>query len=102
MKEEFCGLGIPNIRELNLCLLGSWLRRYSLNDNKIWRQLIDYKYNTTSPNIFTCRELGSSNFWQGVLWVVKVAKLGYRWKAGKGSRVRFWEDLWMGTSSLVI
>jgi hypothetical protein len=37
MKKEFVGLGIPNIRELNLCLLGSWIRRYSLDDNKIWR-----------------------------------------------------------------
>jgi hypothetical protein len=38
----------------------------------------------------------------GVIWVVKVAKLGYRWKVGKGSRVRFWEDLWVGTSSIAI
>jgi hypothetical protein len=37
MKKEFGGLGIPNIRELNLCLLDSWLRRYSLDDNKIWK-----------------------------------------------------------------
>jgi hypothetical protein len=28
--------------------------------------------------------------------------LGYRWKVGKGSGVRFWEDLLVGTSSLVI
>jgi hypothetical protein len=61
MKKEFGGLGIPNIRELNLCLLGSWIRTYSLDDKKIWRQIVDYKYNTTNPNIFICRELGSSN-----------------------------------------
>jgi hypothetical protein len=28
--------------------------------------------------------------------------LGYRWKVGKGSGVRFWEDLLVGTTSLVI
>jgi hypothetical protein len=33
-----------------------------LDDKKIWRQLVDYKYNTANPNIFTCRELDSSNF----------------------------------------
>jgi hypothetical protein len=26
MKKEFGGLGIPNLRDLNICLLGSWLR----------------------------------------------------------------------------
>jgi hypothetical protein len=35
MKKEFGGLRFPNIRELNLCLLGSWIRRYSLDDKKI-------------------------------------------------------------------
>jgi hypothetical protein len=39
MKKEYGGLGIPNIRELNFCLLGSWVRRYTL----------DSKYNTNSP-----------------------------------------------------
>jgi len=29
-------------------------------------------------------------------------QLGYRWKIGNGKRVRFWEDVWFGTSSLVI
>jgi hypothetical protein len=28
MEKEFGGLGVPNLRELNLCLLGSWVRRY--------------------------------------------------------------------------
>jgi hypothetical protein len=29
MKKEFGGFGVPNSRELNMCLLGSWKRRYS-------------------------------------------------------------------------
>jgi hypothetical protein len=36
------------------------------------------------------------------MWVANVAKLGYRWKVGNGSKVRFWEDMWIGTSSLAI
>jgi hypothetical protein len=58
MKKEFGGLGIPNIRELNLCLLGSWVRRYYSDDKKLWKQLVNYKYSTDNGNIFTCRELG--------------------------------------------
>jgi hypothetical protein len=102
MLKEYGGLGVPNIRELNLCLLGSWIRRYSLDGGKIWKNLVDYKHNTSNPNVFTCRDDGASNFWKGVFWAVRVAKMGYRWHVGNGSKTRFWEDLWIGSSSLAI
>jgi hypothetical protein len=102
MLKDYGGLGIPNIRELNLCLLGSWLKRYSGDEGKLWKSLVDFKYNDHSPNIFTCSETGASNFWKGVLWAARVAKLGYRWNVGRGDKVRFWEDLWIGTSSIAI
>jgi hypothetical protein len=28
--------------------------------------------------------------------------MGHRWKLGKGNKICFWEDLWIGTSSLAI
>jgi hypothetical protein len=28
--------------------------------------------------------------------------MGYMWKIGNGKRVRFWEDNWVGNSSLAI
>jgi hypothetical protein len=62
MKKEFGGLGVPDLRELNLCLLGSWIRRYATDKGKIWKMLIDFKYSTGMPNIFTCRSDGASNF----------------------------------------
>jgi hypothetical protein len=55
--------------------------------------LVDFKYNTNIPNIFTCKSNGVSNFWKRVLWVAQVAKMGYRWRIGNGRRVRFWEDV---------
>jgi hypothetical protein len=77
------------LRELNLCLLGSWIKRYSINDGKIWKMLVDAKYNTYNPNIFACREAGSSNFWKGSIWAAGVARMGYRWKLGKGNKIQF-------------
>jgi hypothetical protein len=44
MKKEYGGLGVPNIKDLNLCLLGSWVKRYIQDENKIWRELVDRKY----------------------------------------------------------
>jgi hypothetical protein len=102
MEKDFGGLGVPNLRELNICLLGSWIRRYSLDKYKLWRQVVDYKYDTCSPNIFTCGDRRVSSFWKGELWVARVAKMGFRWHLGNGSKIRFCEDVWIGNSSLAI
>jgi hypothetical protein len=93
MKKEYGGLGVPNLRDLNTCLLGSWIGRYARDNDKLWKQLIDFKYRTQHPNIFTCLDNGVSNFWKGVLWAGKVAKMGYRWRVGNGQKIRFWEDI---------
>jgi hypothetical protein len=36
------------------------------------------------------------------MWAAQTAKMGYLWKIGRGDKVRFWEDNWLGSSSLVI
>jgi hypothetical protein len=54
MKEEFGGMGVQNLRDFNLSLLASWIRRYHLDSHKIWRKIVDFKYNL-SPNIFWAR-----------------------------------------------
>jgi hypothetical protein len=102
MLKEFGGLGVPNLRDLNYCLLASWVRRYNVDESKLWRQLIDYKYNTDRPNIFCSNTVGSSSFFKGMMAAATATKMGYRWKIGNGRKVRFWEDNWIGPSSLAI
>ena len=99
LKKEHGGWGIPNIGNMNLCLLASWINRYHLNDNVIWKKIVDYKYNN-NPNIFCCPVIGASPFWKGVLWTCKAAQLGVRWNIGDGKSIRFWEDCWFGNCSL--
>jgi hypothetical protein len=91
-----------HFRDLNLCLLASWVQRYNSADDKLWKNIIDHKYSTCSLNLFSCNDRGSSPFWKGVIWAAKAAKIGYRWQVGNGRRIRFWEDLWVGICSLVI
>lgn len=38
--KEYGGLGIPDLRQLNLCLLGSWIKRYNEDGGKLWKELI--------------------------------------------------------------
>jgi hypothetical protein len=86
MKKEYGRLGVPDLRELNLCLLGSWITRYICDKDKIWKQLVDFKYKAESPNILCCKDSGASNFWQGVMWATKAVRLGYRWNVGDGKK----------------
>jgi len=37
MLKEYGGLGVPNLRDLNVCLLVSWMKRYNLDGDKLWR-----------------------------------------------------------------
>jgi hypothetical protein len=61
-KKEFGGLGIPDLRSLNLALLSAWIFRYRLNKNAIWTHIVDYKYRTENPNVLCCPKLGTSPF----------------------------------------
>jgi hypothetical protein len=101
-KKELGGLGIPDLRSLNMALLSSWIFRYHLNSNSIWTRIIDFKYRTKKPNIFCCPDVGVSPFWKGVIWAMQAAHMGVRWVVGNGEKVRFWEDQWLGNTSLAI
>ncbi|WVZ52969.1 hypothetical protein U9M48_003967 [Paspalum notatum var. saurae] len=100
MCKEYGGLGVQNLKDLNVCLLGSWIKRYLSSDGKLWKELFDFKYRTKHPNILVARDLGGSQFFKSFVYAIKAAKMGFRWKIGDGKRVKFWEDNWLGTSSL--
>jgi hypothetical protein len=57
MLKEYGGLGVPDLRELNLCLLGSWIGRYARDKDNIWKLLIDFKYKTSRPNVLSCNDV---------------------------------------------
>lgn len=63
---------------------------------------MDHKYKTKEPNVFCCPDVGSSPFWKGVLWAMQAAHMGIQWVVGNGERIRFWEDHWLGNTSLAI
>jgi hypothetical protein len=62
LKKKYGGLGIPSLAEMNMCLLASWVKRYHLNHNKLWKQTIDHKNKVNEPNIFSCSPVGTSPF----------------------------------------
>jgi hypothetical protein len=100
MKKEFGGLGIPNLKDLNLCLLGSWIKRYIKAEGSIWKKIVDAKYNTRQPNILCCQDTHPSILLKGVMWASQAVKCGYKWYVGNGKLIKFWEDVWFGNSPL--
>jgi hypothetical protein len=66
-KKELGGMGIPDLRDLNLCLLASWVQMYHDAESKLWKGIIDCRYHTCFPNIFCCNDRNSSPFWK---WVI--------------------------------
>ena len=103
MKKDFGGLGIPNLQEINICLLGSWIKRFYEEDLKPWKLLIAHKYLGNKPNIFApSSNPKTSRFWKGLKSIMHAVKFGYRCNIGDGSRTRFWEDSWFGTSPLAV
>jgi hypothetical protein len=85
-----------------MCLLASWIKRYQLDNDKIWKQIIEYKYRVDEPNVFCCSSGGASSFWKGVMWAAKAACMGFQWQVGNGKKIKFWKDQCFGTSSLAI
>jgi hypothetical protein len=89
MCKEYGGLGIPNLRELNISLLVSWLKRYTKDKDKLWKELIDYKYKTRNTNILMAGIVNSSSFFKGFMWAAQAARMGYKWKVGDEKRLDF-------------
>jgi len=103
-KEEG-GLGFKDIRKFNSALLAKWRWRFISQEKGKWKEVLDSKYGAEleCPHIpvkyqswwwrdivKVCREGGGDGWFQEEL----------RWKLGKGDKVRFWEDVWVGESNL--
>ena len=100
MRMEFGGFGITDIGDMNLRLLASWISRYYNFEEKTWKNIIDFKYDLESNNIFACSATGASPFSKGVVWAAQAAKVGFSWHIGNGKRARFWKDHWFGNAIL--
>jgi hypothetical protein len=99
MEKEYGGLGVPNLKGLNLFLLGSWIKMYIKDEGKLWRSIVDIKY-CNKDNIFYTDKAHASPFWKRVILVAQAVKFGYRWVPGNGRKIHFWEDTWFGTTPL--
>jgi hypothetical protein len=53
------------MKDLNMCLLGYWVKRHIMNENKLWGSIVEEKY-CKRGNIFYSDKTHASPFWKGV------------------------------------
>jgi len=104
-SREDGGLGLRDIRMFNSALLAKWRWRLTVEEKGRWKDLLVSKYGSSSEIVHSPVKI-QSWWWrdlhkvcgegEGDRWFLK--EVG--WKTGCGDKVMFWEDVWIGNSSL--
>jgi hypothetical protein len=101
------GLGIRDLRLVNLSLLAKWRWKLLVEGDEVWKKVIIAKYGehvmgNTRLEETLGGQLGSS-WWKdlcrldnGVGWFTQVAVK----KMGCGNSIKFWKDIWVDNISL--
>jgi hypothetical protein len=75
-KKVFGGMGIPSLHDLNMCLIGSWIKRYIQGEDPSRKKVIDSKYSTRSSNILSCHDVQPSTFWKCEMGASRAVEVG--------------------------
>jgi hypothetical protein len=94
---------LPKLKNLNIALLESWVKKFIIDEGKLWHNIIKNKYVRNALNIFYLPHSQPSTFWKGAMFAAKALKFGYRWRVGDGTKIRFWGHMvWDCTSCSAI
>ena len=98
------GLGIRNIRLFNEALLGKWLWRFGIEEDALWRQVIEMKYGCVWGGWYTRAVIGpyGVGLWKNISQGWPSFSRHILYGIGDGSRVKFWQDRWCGETSLAV
>ena len=93
------GLGIHDLHIKNIALLSKWLFKL-LTTEGTWQQLLRNKYLGSKLLIQVEWKNGDSHFWSSLMKVKRDFFHFGSFIVKDGTQVRFWEDKWLGNSSL--
>ncbi|KAL5188121.1 putative ribonuclease H protein [Glycine soja] len=100
LPKEKGGLGIRDIKNFNLTLLGKWRWNLFHHQWELWAQVLDSKYGGWRNLDEDRRGNNESFWWQDLSSMFQPLQEGnwfqngISWKVGCRARVRFWEDRW--------
>ena len=95
------GLGIEVFDIKNNCLLSKWLYKL-MNEEGMWQELLHKKYLTHKTLSQVTSNPTDSPFWKGLMAVKDDFLSPGHFVIGNGMTTCFWEDLWLGNTSLAV
>ena len=102
MDKNKGGLGLRKLALLNKALLSKWIWRYACENDSLWKQVIMTKYGQEGLGWRTKEVNGAA----GVrVWKEILKESDWCWGnmallAGKGTKIRFWTDIWCTDTTL--
>ncbi|POO03864.1 hypothetical protein TorRG33x02_001680 [Trema orientale] len=98
------GLGIDKVSASNKALLRKWLWRYPKEVNSLWYKVIKNKYglNSNQWNAAVANSVTFRSPWKTISSLYGEFFQHVRFKVGSGSRIRFWEDIWVEGDTLAV
>ncbi|CAJ2642357.1 unnamed protein product [Trifolium pratense] len=106
-RKEFGGLGVRQLREFNLALLGKWCWRMLVDREGLWFRVLAARYGFEDGRLCEGGQRGSV-WWREIVRIREgEGELGGRWfrehivrRVGDGLDTLFWTDPWLDGISL--
>ncbi|CAJ2644765.1 unnamed protein product [Trifolium pratense] len=100
--KEYGGLGVRQLREFNLALLGKWCWRMLVDREGLWFRVLEARYGVEDGRLCEGGQRGSV-WWREIVRIREgEGELGGRWfgehvmrRVGDGSVTLFWIDPWL-------
>ena len=93
------GLGIHDPQGKNEALLSKWLFKL-LTEDGVWQTMLRNKYLGQKAVSQAYWKPSDSHFWAGLMAAKKQLFRFGSFVIQDGSKIRFWEDIWLGNASL--
>ncbi|XP_075665064.1 putative mitochondrial protein AtMg00310 [Castanea sativa] len=102
LPVEMGGLGIRSVVSFNQALLGKWLWRYGHEVTNLWRRVISTKYGEGQEGWSTkvCRRTHGCGLWRSINEGWESFSKHLSFVVGECTRIRFWQDRWIGDNTL--
>ncbi|KAK6796557.1 hypothetical protein RDI58_004258 [Solanum bulbocastanum] len=95
-NKQVGGLGVRNLKTQNQCLLMKWLWRLASNEQALWKEVIQAKYEM-EDHWSTCMVTNTygTSLWRTIRKLWPKLRGNCKIKIGNGVKVSFWEDSWL-------
>jgi hypothetical protein len=93
------GLGIKNLRKINISLLSKWWWKLEKEEG-LWQEIIKFKYLKNSSIHSVSHKLTDSHMWHDLLKIKDLYLQGRSVSIQNGENIRFWLDPWLYDISL--